>query len=152
MPATFQRCMLTIFSDLIEKCIEVYMDDFSILCKSFDECLNNLNVVLGRCVQTNLVLNWEKCHFMVEEGVVLGHKISSRGIKVDKAKVEVIEKLPPPVNVKGIKSFLGHAGFYRRFIKDFSKIAKPLSNLLVKDVEFNFDAKCLEAFERLKEN
>ena len=83
--------------------------------------------------------------------MVLGHKISSRGIEVDKARVEVIEKLPPPVNVKGITSFLGHAGFYRRFIKDFSKIAKPLSNLLVKDVDFNFDAKCLEAFERLKE-
>ena len=108
------------------------MDDFSIFGKSFEECLNNLNIVLGRCVQTNLVLNWEKCHFMVEEGVVLGHKISSRGIEVDKAKVEVIEKLPPPVNVKGIRSFLGHFGFYWRFIKDFSKIAKPVSNLLVK--------------------
>jgi hypothetical protein len=87
---------------------------------------------------------------MVEEGVVLGHKISSIGIEVDKAKVEVIEKLPPPVNVKGIRSFLGHAGFYRRFIKDFSKIAKPLRNILVKHENFNFDAKCLKAFERLK--
>jgi hypothetical protein len=104
-PVTFQRCMLTKFSYLVEKCIEVFMDKFSILCKSFDECLNNLNVVLGRCNQTNLVLNWEKCHFMLEEGVVLGHKISSKGIEVDKAKVEVIEKLQPPVNVNGVKSF-----------------------------------------------
>ena len=149
-PATFQRCMLAIFSDMVEKCIEVFMDDFSVFGVSFDICLNNLKVVLKRCVNTNLVLNWEKCHFMVTEGVVLGHKISYKGIEVDKAKVEVIEKLPPPVNVKGVRSFLGHAGFYRRFIKDFSKITKPLSNLLVKDNPFEFDAKCLEAFETLK--
>nr|KYP56288.1 Retrovirus-related Pol polyprotein from transposon opus [Cajanus cajan] len=87
---------------------------------------------------------------MVTEGIVLGHKISCRGIEVDKAKIEVIEKLPPPVNVKGIRSFLGHVGFYRRFIKDFSKIAKPLSNLLNKDTPFKFDANCLSSFETLK--
>ncbi|XP_020203761.1 uncharacterized protein LOC109789258 [Cajanus cajan] len=149
-PATFQRCMLAIFSDLVEKCIEVFMDDFSVFGSSFDTCLDNLDTVLKRCVETNLVLNWEKCHFMVTEGIVLGHKISCRGIEVDKAKIEVIEKLPPPVNVKGIKSFLGHAGFYRRFIKDFSKIAKPLSNLLNKDTPFKFDSNCLSAFETLK--
>ena len=89
---------------------------------------------------------------MVTEGIVLGHKISVRGIEVDKAKVEVIEKLPPPTNVKGIRSFLGHAGFYRRFIKDFSKIAKPLSNLLNKEVSFNFNNFCLTAFNTLKQN
>jgi hypothetical protein len=88
---------------------------------------------------------------MVTEGIVLGHKISAKGIEVDKAKVEVIEKLPPPVNVKGIRSFLGHAGYYRRFIKDFSKIAKPLSNLLNKDKPFEFDDACLNAFNALKE-
>ncbi|MCI53475.1 reverse transcriptase, partial [Trifolium medium] len=85
------------------------MDDFSVFGPSFELCLKNLDTVLKRCVETNLVLNWEKCHFMVTEGIVLGHKISSKGIEVDKAKVEVIEKLPPPVNVKGIRSFLGHA-------------------------------------------
>jgi hypothetical protein len=75
---------------------------------------------------------------MVREGIVLGHLISERGIEVDRAKIEVIEQLPPPVNVKGIRSFLGHVGFYRRFIKDFSHIARPLTNLLAKDVSFDF--------------
>ena len=89
---------------------------------SFDNCLYNLNKVLQRCEETNLVLNWEKCHFMVNEGIVLGHKISERGIEVDKAKVEAIEKVPYPKDNKGIRSFLGHAGFYRRFIMDFSKM------------------------------
>ena len=87
---------------------------------------------------------------MVTEGIVLGHKISNKGIEVDQAKIEVIEKLPPPANVKAIRSFLGHAGFYRRFIKDFSKIAKPLSNLLAADTPFVFDTECLQAFETLK--
>jgi hypothetical protein len=88
---------------------------------------------------------------MVTEGVVLGHKISQKGIEVGQAKFEVTKKLSPPTNVKRIRSFLGHVGFYRRFIKDFSKIAKPLSNFLNKDVVFNFDSKCLKAFELIKE-
>ncbi|CAM9004234.1 unnamed protein product [Rhodiola kirilowii] len=149
---TFQRCMMSIFSDYIEKCIEVFMDDFSIHGSSFDDCLTNLSHVLSRCIETNLVLNWEKCHFMVQEGIVLGHLVSKRGVEVDKAKIQVIEQLPPPTNQKGIRSFLGHAGFYRRFIKNFSKIARPLTHLLCNDVEFNFDEGCLEAFEKLKKN
>ncbi|KAL0413418.1 UNVERIFIED_CONTAM: Retrovirus-related Pol polyprotein from transposon opus [Sesamum radiatum] len=107
--------------------------------------------VLQRCEETNLVLNWEKCHFMVKEGIVLGHKVSYRGIEVDKAKVDLIAKLPPPQSVKEVRGFLGHAGFYRRFIKDFSKIAKPLTNLLSKDAQFHFDDACLHAFRDLKE-
>ncbi|GAU23642.1 hypothetical protein TSUD_304170 [Trifolium subterraneum] len=106
-PATFQRCMQAIFSDMMEDTLE--------------------------------------------EGIVLGHKVSSKGIEVDQAKIEVIKDLPPPVNVKGVRSFLGHAGFYRRFIKDFSKISKHLCALLVKDSEFKFDDACLNAFEILKE-
>ncbi|KAK1683837.1 hypothetical protein QYE76_044685 [Lolium multiflorum] len=130
--------------------VEVFMDDFSVYGNSFDNCLRNLDKVLQRCEETNLVLNWEKCHFMVNEGIVLGHKISERGIEVDRAKVEAIEKMPYPRDVKGIRSVLGHAGFYRRFIKDFSKISKPLTNLLQKDVPFVFDDDCKEAFETLK--
>nr|KYP52542.1 Retrovirus-related Pol polyprotein from transposon 17.6 [Cajanus cajan] len=149
-PATFQRCMLAIFADLVEKCIEVFIDDFSVFGSSYDVYLENLELVLKRCIDTNLVLNWEKCHFMVQEGIVFCHKISARGIEVDKAKVDVIEKLPPPINVKGVRSFLGHAGFYRRFIKDFSKIAKPLCTLLNKDQSFLFDEECMKAFLTLK--
>ncbi|KAK1609818.1 hypothetical protein QYE76_033491 [Lolium multiflorum] len=143
-------CMSAIFHGFCEKIVEVFMDDFSVYGNSFDNCLRNLDKVLQRCEETNLVLNWEKCHFMVNEGIVLGHKISKRGIEVDRAKVEAIEKMPYPRDVKGIRSILGHAGFYRRFIKDFSKISKPLTNLLQKDVPFVFDDDCKEAFETLK--
>src|SRR3954469_17278191 len=87
---------------------------------------------------------------MVREGIVLGHKISHRGIEVDQAKIEVIAKLPPPMNEKGFRSFLGHAGFYRKFIRDFSKMVKPLTTLLVKDKAFVFDEECARAFETIK--
>ena len=150
-PCTFQRCMMAIFSDMVERTIKIFMDDFSVMGNSFDNCLENLRTVLARCEETNLVLNWEKCHFMVQEGIVLGHRISARGIEVDRAKIEAIEKFPPPSSVKGIRSFLGHAGFYRRFIKDFSQIAKPLSNMLVQGIPFEFDSQCLHAFSVLKD-
>ena len=87
---------------------------------------------------------------MVTEGIVLGHKVSKRGLEVDKAKITLIEKLPPPKNVKGLRSFLGHTGFYRIFIKDFSKISKPLYSLLEKDSQFKFDEACSAAFTELK--
>ncbi|KAL4281705.1 hypothetical protein GQ457_03G016670 [Hibiscus cannabinus] len=150
-PATFQRCMTAIFSDLNEDCLEIFMDDFSTFGEDFDSCLSNLEKVLKRCKETNLVLNWEKCHFMVDEGIVLGHKISSKGMEVDKAKIEVISKLPPPTTVKGIRSFLGHAGFYRRFIEDFSKITKPLCSLLEQGRPFEFNKDCTKAFNLLKQ-
>ncbi|GJV95067.1 reverse transcriptase domain-containing protein [Tanacetum coccineum] len=89
-PGTFQRCMMAIFHDMIEKTMEVFMDDFLVFGDSFDSCLSNLEKMLKRCEDTNLVLNWEKCHFMCREGIVLGHKISKAGIKVDHAKVDVI--------------------------------------------------------------
>ena len=143
--------MMTIFLDMVEKTIEVFMDNFSVLGNSFDNCLENLRSVLVRCEKTNLVLNWEKCHFMLQEGLVLRHQIFARGIEVDKAKIEAIEKLPPPSSVKGIRSFLGQAGFYRRFIKDFSRIAKPLSSLLIQGTPFDFDEQCVQDFSILKD-
>ena len=88
---------------------------------------------------------------MVEKGIVLGHIISRDRIELDKVKIDLIVNLPPPTCVKEVRSFLGHAGFYRHFIKDFSKISKPLSNLLAKDVPFYFSEECLEAFSKLKE-
>ena len=150
-PGTFQRCMMSIFSDLLEVCIEIFMDDFTVYGGSFDTCLASLDLVLQRCQEKHLVLNFEKCHFMVTEGIVLGHVVSERGIQVDKAKVEVIAKLPYPTNQKEVRGFLGHAGFYRRFIKDFAKIAQPLTHLLHNDVEFEFDEGCKRAFQLLKE-
>nr|KYP31297.1 Retrovirus-related Pol polyprotein from transposon opus [Cajanus cajan] len=150
-PGTFQRCMLSIFSDYLENCIEVFMDDFTVYGSSFDACLDRLDRVLNKCIETNLVLNFEKCHFMVEQGIVLGHIIYSKGIEVDPAKVSVISQLPYPSCVREVRSFLGHAGFYRRFVKEFSKKALPLSNLLQKDVDFVFDDRCKQAFDCLKE-
>ncbi|CAN6579368.1 unnamed protein product [Malus baccata var. baccata] len=140
-PATFQRCMI----------IEVFMDDFSVFGDSFDGCLENLTLILKRCVETNLVLNWDKCHFMVKQGIVLGHIVSERGIEVDKSKIDLVRYLPSPTSVREVRSFLGHAGFYRRFIKDFSKISTPLCRLLQKDVTFDFNEECEKAFKHLKE-
>ncbi|XP_022007536.1 uncharacterized protein LOC110906766 [Helianthus annuus] len=137
--------------DMVESSMEVFMDDFSVYGSSFNQCLMNLERMLKRCVETKLMLNWEKCHFMVTEGIVLGHKISRAGIEVDRAKIDTISQLPPPTSVKSVRSFLGHAGFYRRFIRDFSKITRPMTRLLEKDVPFIFDEECLHEFEFLKE-
>jgi len=149
-PATFRRCMINIFSDMVECFLEVFMDDFLVFESSFEECLHHLTLVLVRCKEKNLVLNWEKCHFMVQQGIVLRHVISRRGIEVDKAKVDLISNLPPLRMVKEVPSFLGHAGFYRRFIQDFSKIARPLCKLLVKEDPFIFDEDCKKVFGALK--
>ena len=99
------------------------MDDFTMYGSNFDACLANLSRVLHRCIESNLVLNYEKCHFMVESGIVLGHIVSRKGIEVDPAKIDVITALPYPASVQEVRSFLGHAGFYRCLIWDFSKIA-----------------------------
>ncbi|GKC44742.1 hypothetical protein Tco_1062464 [Tanacetum coccineum] len=99
------KCMMAIFHDMIEESVEVFMDDFSIFRSSFGHCLNNLNKMLQRCKDTHLVLNWEKWHFMVKEGIMIGHKVSEAGLEVDKAKIEVISKLPPPLISKVLEAF-----------------------------------------------
>ena len=96
------------------------------------------------------MLNWEKCHFMVTQGIVLGHIISAEGFQVDRAKINLIFGLPVPKSVRDICSFLGHTGFYRRFIKDFSAISHPLSHLLMKDAQFEWSEECHSSFEMLK--
>nr|GEV28471.1 reverse transcriptase domain-containing protein [Tanacetum cinerariifolium] len=149
-PGMFQWCMMAIFYDMIEKMMEVFMDDFSVFGDSFSSCLSHLVKMLQRCEDTNLVLNWEKCHFMVKEGIVLGHKISKSEIVVDRDKVDVIAKLPHMTSVKGVQSFLGHAGFYRQFIQNFSKIVWPMTHLLEKETPFIFSKECIESFNTLK--
>jgi hypothetical protein len=126
---------MSIFSDMIEQIMEVFMERPS----------RNALKILIKCREGSY-RQLGKCHFMVREGIILGHRVSERGIEVDRAKIEVIEQLPPLSNVKVIRSFLGHEGFYRRFIKNFPEIAYPLSKLLAKDVPFVFDEECLIAF------
>jgi hypothetical protein len=104
-PATLKRCMISIFSDMVEKFIEVFMDDFSVFGSNFDECLHHLKSILKRCEECNLVLNWEKCHFMVQQSIVFGHSISSKGIEVGKAKIDIISKLPPPYDSQRCQKF-----------------------------------------------
>nr|GEW85007.1 reverse transcriptase domain-containing protein [Tanacetum cinerariifolium] len=149
-PGTFQRCMMAIFHDMIEEMMEIFMDDFSVFSDSFSSYLSYLDKILKRCEDTNLVLNWQKCHFMVKESIVLSHKISKFGIEVDRAKVDVIAKLPHLTSVKGVRSFLGHTRFYRRFIQDFSKIARSMTHLLEKETSFIFSKECIESFNTLK--
>nr|GEV97527.1 reverse transcriptase domain-containing protein [Tanacetum cinerariifolium] len=149
-PGTFQRCVIAIFYDMIEKTMEVFMDDFLVFRDSFSSCLTNLDNMLKCCEDTNLVLNWEKCHFMCREWIVLRHKILKSGIEVDRVKVDVIAKLPYPTTVKGVRSFLGHAGFYRRFIQDFFKIARPMTHLLEKETPFVFSKEYVDPFDTLK--
>ncbi|RVW86168.1 Retrovirus-related Pol polyprotein from transposon 17.6 [Vitis vinifera] len=141
---------LQVGGDMVERIMEVFMDDITVYGGTFEECLINLEAVLHRCIEKDLVLNWEKCHFMVRQGIVLGHIISEKGIEVDKAKVELIVKLPSPTTVKGVRQFLGHAGFYRRFIKGFSSLSKPLCELLAKDAKFIWDERCQNSFDQLK--
>ena len=150
-PVTFQRCMNALFSDLVGKCLEIFMDDFSVFGESFENCLLNITNVLKKCIRSNLVLSWEKSNFMVQEGVVLGHKVSKCGLEVDRAKIEVIQALPPPTTLRTLRGFLCHASFYRRFILDFAKISKPLTNYLSsKSNDITLDENALAAFEELK--
>nr|GEV44058.1 hypothetical protein [Tanacetum cinerariifolium] len=129
-------------SPWVSPTMEVFMDNFLVFGNSFKNYLSCLDKMFQRCEDTNLSLNWEKSHFMVKEGIVLGHKISKNGIEVDKAKIDVIAKLPHPTTVKGIRSFLDHAGFYRRFIQDFSKISRLMTHLLEKNTPLVFSEDC----------
>ena len=119
-PATFQRCMTLIFSNFIGESLKVFMDNFSVFGPSFDAGLEHLTQILNVCVKKCLVLSWEKSHFMVREGIVLGHLVSRKGLATDKAKVEVIQDLTLPMLIRELRSFLGHVSFYRRFIIDFA--------------------------------
>ena len=142
---------MAIFSDFIGESMEVFMDDFSVFGPSFDACLEHLTQILDVCVKKRLVLSWEKSHFMVREGIVLGHLVSSKRLEVDKAKVEVIQDLALPTSIRELRSFLGHVGFYRRFIQDFAKVSKPLTSLLCKEKDFIIEEEGKHAFMQLKQ-
>ncbi|GKE00733.1 reverse transcriptase domain-containing protein [Tanacetum coccineum] len=122
-PGMFQRCMMVIFHDMLEETMEVFMDDFSVFGDYFSSYLSHLDKILKRCEDTNLVLNWEKCHFMVKEGIVLRHKISKSGIEVDRAKVDVIAKLPHPTSVKGVRSFSAFETLKKKLIEALILVA-----------------------------
>jgi len=124
---------------MVERFLEIFMDNFFIYEDSFDQCLHHLEHILPQCAEKSMTMNLEKCHFIIKYEIVLGHEIFRKGIEVDKAKIDVIAKLHIPKCVKDFQSFLGHARFYHRFNKDFSKIATPLTNLLAKDVSFTFN-------------
>jgi hypothetical protein len=149
-PTTFQRVVLGIFSDMLNDSMEIFMDDFTPYGVSFQEALQNLEKVLKRCIQSQVSLSTEKCHMMMSEGIVLGHFISSQGIQVDPSKIQVIKDLPTPKTQTEVRSFLGHDGYYRRFIKNFSKIASHLFVLLMKNDEFKWTNSFQEAFNALK--
>lgn len=127
------------------------MDDFTPYGANFQEALSNLGKVLTKCIEMNLSLSPEKCEFLMTEGTVLGHTISCQGLQVDPNKIALIKKVPPPQKLRDVRSFLGLAGYYRRFIKDFSKLASPLFGLLAKDVEFKWTDDCQRALNELKD-
>ena len=143
---------MAIFSDFIGESMEVFMDDFSVFRPSFDACLEHLMQILDVCLKKPLVHSWEKSHFMVSEGIVLGYLVSSKGLEVDKAKVEVIQDLALPKSIRELRSFLGHVGFYHRFIQDFSKVSKPLTSLLCKEKYFIIEEEGKHAFMQLKQS
>ena len=127
------------------------MGEFLVFGPSFDTCLDHLTQILNVCVKKCLVLSWETSHFMVKEGVVLGHLISSEGLEVDKAKVKVIQDLELPKSIRELHSFLGYVGFYQRFIRNFAKVSKPLTSLLWKDKDFIIKENGNQAFLQLKQ-
>ena len=143
---------MAIFSDFIGKSMEVFMDDFSVFGPSFDACLEHLTQILDVCVEKHLLLSWEKSHFMVQEGTVLGHLVSSKGLEVDKAKVEVIQDLALLKSIRELRIFLGHVSFYRRFIQDFAKVSKPLTSLICKEKDFIIEEEGKHAFMQLKQS
>ncbi|GJZ98324.1 reverse transcriptase domain-containing protein [Tanacetum coccineum] len=149
-PGTFQRCMLAIFHDMVEKTMEVFMDDFSVFGNSFQNCLSRLDHMLQRCEDTNLSLNWEKSHFMVKEGIVLGHKISKKGIEVDKAKIDVIAKLPHPTTVKGIRSRLVERISEIRIEAENRNLENRNQHILEKNTPFIFSMTAFELFQNIE--
>src|SRR5256886_9126577 len=149
--ATFQRLMDEALQGILWDFVVVYLDDLNVYSRSFDEHLSHLRDVFDRLRQAGLKLNPEKCKFVTSELVFLGHVIDSQGIRTDPEKIEKVKKFPIPKTITQLRSFLGLASYYRKFIRDFSRIAGPLNKLLKKNVNFQWTLQQQQAFDYLKD-
>ncbi|GES79037.1 enzymatic polyprotein, putative [Rhizophagus clarus] len=149
-PGTFQRLMDEILSEYIGEFVVVYIDDIMIYSKSFEEHIEHLEKVLRKLKEKNIILKLKKCKFGERNIEFLGHIVGRDGLKPEEKKIEKIRNMERPRNIREIRSFLGLCSYYRKFVKDFSRIAKPISNLVRKNVEFKWEEKQQEAFEELK--
>ncbi|KZV49616.1 hypothetical protein F511_26047 [Dorcoceras hygrometricum] len=148
-PSTFQAIMNEVLRQYLRRFVLVFFDDILIYSKSLKEHLQHLRCVMELLQTNQLLLNDKKCCFGLQEIEYLGHVISAAGVAVDKRKIESVESWPTPSNVKGVRGFLGLSGYYRKFIKDYGKIAKPLTDLLKKG-GFEWGPEANQAFEELK--
>nr|AAX92790.1 retrotransposon protein, putative, Ty3-gypsy sub-class [Oryza sativa Japonica Group] len=149
-PAFFMNLMNKVFMEFLDKFVVVFIDDILIYSKSEEEHEQHLRLVLEKLKEHQLYANFSKCDFWLKEVQFLGHVVNARGVAVDPANVESVTKWTPPRTVTQIRSFLGLAGYYRRFIENFSKIAKPMTQLLKKEEKFIWSAECNRSFEELK--
>ena len=149
-PPTFMRLMECVLRNLTYKICLIYLDDILVYSRTFDDHLFHLRQVFDRLRQANLKLKPSKCHFACAKVQYLGHIVSGDGVAPDPEKISAVKNFPRPHNVKTVRSFLGLANYYRRFIKDFAKLAAPLNKLLRKDQKFAWTPLCEEAFEALK--
>jgi len=150
-PVVFSRTMNKVLGNLIGKCAHVYMDDIVVMSKTVEEHLEHLEAVFSRLRAANLTANGPKTKLMQISLIYLGHVVSAAGIQPDPSRVEAILKLAHPTSRKGVKSFLGAAGWLRHFVKNFATIDQPLRRLLKKEVKFEWDEKCMEAFSEIRD-
>ena len=146
-PSTFQRLMLHAFKEYLHIFLEIFMDDLCVHSLHRHEHIEHLRLVFEKCRVYRICLNPEKCNFMVRQGKILGHIVSENGISTDEEKIRVIVELPRPLNAKGVQVFMGHCGYYRRFIYMYAEIARPLYALLI---VFEWSDDCEQSFQKLK--
>ncbi|XP_021737192.1 uncharacterized protein LOC110703715 [Chenopodium quinoa] len=150
-PAIFMDLMNRVFHPFVDKFMVVFIDDILVYLKRKEEHIEHLKEVLETLRENKLYAKFSKCEFWLEKVAFLGHFVSKEGVEVDPAKIEAMKGWPTPKPVSDVRSFLGLAGYYRRFVKDFSKIAKPMTSLMKKDKKFEWDDKCEEAFQLMKQ-
>ena len=149
-PTYFMSMMNKVFMEFLDKFVVVFIDDILIYSKNEEEHKEHLRLVLEKLREHQLYAKFSKCEFWLKKVGFLGHVISGEGITVDPSKVEAVTEWKAPTSVGEIRSFLGLAGYYRRFIENFSKIAKPMTELLKKDTKFNWTEECEASFQELK--